>query len=378
MPTASNHDQSHDEQARLLDQVLNDLDPEVLADPDVPDMLLHRVNNSTGAPAGDSDSVGPDGGIADLMGLTAEAPTDLGDTAISPGVQAYDDTLSSERIHSSADLYYLCLHEQLGVFEVVWKLQELFQAGSLRISHGPGAFGLYRFDKHSALRYRRADRLRAYRRVLGSGPETAGTNSRPNDSFRRLMRNFITEVAKFWRDKRVSTVIRDRASDPSFGSIASVRRSGLDLRTNVKNSSYGFVNVLRIETSQALAEAFKILGAEDVRAQFGAETAWDTIELVMWQYFHRTVAASTMNRMATTGRDVLRWLAQPHILRADRHGFEAALYAIADEAEEWISSRAGLQTSRPTPPPRHIYVNGASPAGPRAATSTRLPMRTVG
>ena len=275
-------------------------------------------------------------------------------------------------------LYYLSLHEQLGVFEVVWKLQELFQAGSLRISHGPGAFGLYRFDKHSVLRYRRADRLRAYRRVLGYGPATAGPNARPNENFDRLLRNFITEVAKFWRDKRISNVIRERATDPSFGSIAIVRRSGLDLRTNVKNSSYGFVNVLRIETSQALAEAFKILGAEDIRAQFGAETAWDTVELVMWQYFHRTVAASTMNRMATTGRDVLRWLAQPHILREDRRGFEASLYAIADEAEEWISSRSGLQTSRPTPPPRNIYVNGAPPAGPRAAGSTRLPMRTVG
>src|SRR6202012_81756 len=108
--------------------------------------------------------------------------------------------------------------------------------------------------------------------------------------------------------------IRERADDPSFGSIAIVRRSALDLRNNVKNASYGYVNVLRIETSQALAEAFQILDSPDLKAQFGAETAWDMIELVMWQYFHRSVAASAMNRMAVSGRSVLQWLAPPFVL----------------------------------------------------------------
>src|SRR5690242_7655324 len=57
--------------------------------------------------------------------------------------------------------------------------------------------------------------------------------------------------------------------------MAIVRRAGLELRDNLKNSAYGYINVLRIETSQALAEAFKVMEAPDVRAQFGAENAWD-------------------------------------------------------------------------------------------------------
>jgi hypothetical protein len=221
--------------------------------------------------------------------------------------------------------------------------------------------------------------------VLGYTRADPGPNARANAEFHGLFTHFIAEVAKFWRDKRISEVIRTNATDPTFGSIAIVRRAGLDLRNNVKNSSYGYVNVLRVETGQALDEAFKVLESEDLRAQFGAESAWDLIELVMWQYFGRTVWASTMNRMAVAGRDILRWLAEAYVLDPDRARFEAGLYRIAETAEDWLSSEHGLRTSRPTPPARNVYRQGPPPApgrgrpamqrGGRPATglSARLP-----
>ena len=153
--------------------------------------------------------------------------------------------------------------------------------------------------------------------------------------------------------------------------MAIVRRAGLDLRNNVKNSSYGYVNVLRIETSQALDEAFDILSSDDIRAQFGAETAWDMVELVMWQYFHKAVYASSMNRMAVAGRDILKWLAEPFVLSQDRLRFENALSPIAEASEEWLSSVEGMQMSRPTPPARNVYAPGPPPTAPGP---TRLPV----
>src|SRR5207248_4637098 len=95
---------------------------------------------------------------------------------MSPGVVDYDDTVTSDRLLATADLYYQYMHERLGVFEVIYKLQEQFRAGSLRISSGPGAFGLYRFDKHAILRYRRRQRMQAYKRVLGYGRGCPGPN----------------------------------------------------------------------------------------------------------------------------------------------------------------------------------------------------------
>src|SRR5713226_6938615 len=96
--------------------------------------------------------------------VMVSASADLGDTRIPPGIVAYDDTITSERIIAVGDMYYLWQHEKIGVFRVVQKLQELFKAGTVRLSGGPGAFALYQFDRRDVLRYTRNDRLSAYKR----------------------------------------------------------------------------------------------------------------------------------------------------------------------------------------------------------------------
>ncbi len=367
MPNKSDYDQRNDRIAALLQNTIEALGPDLVANPQLADVLNQMVDDQVrkydSSQNGTNQS--SDGGLADLIGLGKDAPAALGQAQVSSGVSNYDDTVASERILATADLYYLYMHERLGVFRVMHKLQELFRAGTLRISSGEGAFGLYRFDKHGILRYRMQDRMRAYKRVFGYTRIDPGPGARSNPEFHGLFQHFIAETAKYWRDKRISEVIRHNATDPTFGSIAIVRRTGLDLRNNMKNSSYGYVNVLRIETSQALAESFKVLESDDVKAQFGAQNAWDVIELVLWQYFHESVHASTMNRMAVSGRDIIRWLAQPFVLQSDRIRFETLLSRIAEAAEEWVSSEEGMRLTRPTPPPRGVYAPGAPPAGPR-------------
>jgi hypothetical protein len=365
--TTGDYDGLNDQVAVLLQETLQKLGPELIANPELAEVLNRMVDNQIQQLNTVQNGQTPptDGGLSDLIGLSKDAPSDLSQTQISSGVVDYDDTVTSDRILASGDLYYIYMHERLGVFRVMHKLQELFRAGTLRISSGEGAYGLYRFDKRNILRYHQRDRMRAYRRVFGYTTVDPGPSARPNPQFHGLLVHFISETAKFWRDKRISEVIRERATDPTFGSIAIVRRSGLDLRNNLKNSSYGYINVLRVETSQALAEAFKVLDSADVRAQFGAGNAWELIELVLWQYFHESVHASTMNRMAVAGREILRWLAQPYVLQKNRTDFEALLFRIAEYAEEWISSEKGMRMSRPTPPPRNVYVPGAPPDSAR-------------
>lgn len=371
MANTGQYDTIEDQRAALFQSVIEQLGAEALANPQLADIVMRRIDQGLAPGPGPAGPQPTDGGLADLIGLGGSAPGQLGQTQIPAGIEAYDDALDSRRLLAAADLYYVCLHDLLGVFRIMWKLQELFRAGTLRLSDGPGAFALYRFDKHSILRYRTRDRLRAYRRVFGYTNADPGRGARPNPDFHPLFTHFVAEVAKFWRDKRISEVVREGGTDLTFGSIAIVRRSGLDLRNNVKNSSYGFVNVLRIEASQALAEAFTVLNAPDVRNQFGTRDAWETIEQLNWQYFHRTVYASTVNRMAVTGRLMLKWLSERFILLTDRLQFENALRQIAEPAEEWLSSEEAMRISRPTPPPSNVYVPGPPPAGPRRGAVAR-------
>ena len=168
------------------------------------------------------------------------------------------------------------------------------------------------------LRYTRRDRQMAYRRAFGYGSGPVLPNSRANTDYQHLFNHFVNQITLFWRDKRVSDVIRERAYDPSFGAIAIVRRAGLDLRNNLKFMSFGHLNVMRVEVMQLLDEAFRILSAPDILRLFGADTAWDVVEEVLVRHFNERLQTSPRQRMGVTGRELLRWLAQPHILQTQR------------------------------------------------------------
>jgi hypothetical protein len=287
-------------------------------------------------------------GEAARIGLGEEATPTLDDVFMPSGVQAYDEALISERVLATADLYYCYQHERLGVFRAVQKLQELFRAGTLRLTDGQGALLLYRFDRKSVLRYTRGQRMQAYRRVLGYTDAPPPTGARPNEAFHGLLTGFATQVAQLFRDKRVAEVVRGTGAgvDPSFGSVAMVRRAGLDLRANLKQASYGDVNVLTVELLQLLRAAFDILGADDVKRQFGADNAWDTLEEVQQRYMGERSVASQRSRMAIAGREILRWLAQSHVLSANRTQFETLVQQIGEYAEEWLTSAQSLDVVR--------------------------------
>jgi len=198
------------------------------------------------------------------------------------------------------------------------------------------------------LRYTKNDRLAAYKRIFGYGSVSAPAGARPNTDFQKLFTHFVHQVTLFWRDKRISDVIRERAYDPSFGSIAIVRRAGLDLRNNMKWLSFGHLNVLRVEVMQLLEEAFKILNAPDVKRLFGADGPWDVVEEVLVRYFNERLVTSPRQRMGVTGREVLRWLAQPHILQSTRAQFETLLLEIAEQSEEWLTSAQAMGMAKRT------------------------------
>ena len=130
------------------------------------------------------------------------------------GVTPYDDQVAAERIIAVGDLYYIFQHEKIGVFRVVKKLQDLFRAGAVRLSDGDGAFRLYQFDRREVLRYTKRERQMAYRRAFGYGRAPVARDSRPNSDFHPLFAQFVNQVTLYWRDKRISDVIRERANDP--------------------------------------------------------------------------------------------------------------------------------------------------------------------
>jgi hypothetical protein len=373
MATEREYQGIYDRIAALRETVVNRLGNDLREKPQLGEALVKQLDDllTNWEEADTNAPQPPDKGLAELIGLGPQAAKELGATRIPIGVEPYDETVTSERIIAVGDLYYIYQHELIGVFKAVKKLQELFRGGTVRLSAGAGAFALYQFDRREVLRYTTKDRLSAYKRILGYGPGEAPSAGRSNPEFHNLFTHFVNQVTLFWRDKRISDVIRERAQDPSFGSVAVVRRSGLDLRNNLKWTSYGHLNVLRVEVMQLLDEAFRILGSEDVMRLFGADNAWDSLEEILTRYFNQRLSTSPRQRMATAGREVLRWLAAPHILQTSRSEFEALLTDVADPAEEWMTSAQALgiadrkTANRVLPWDRGVAPKAAAAAGGR-------------
>jgi hypothetical protein len=344
MATEKDYQSLYDRIAALRETVTGRLSADLITNPQLADALNKQIDDMLQSVV-DTDSKTPpppDKGLSQLAGIGPDAASQLGQTRIPPGVEPYDETITSERIVAVGDMYYLWQHEKIGVFRAVQKLQELFRAGTVRLSGGPGAYALYQFDRREVLRYTLRERLAAYKRIFDYGKGPVPNGSRANTDFHKLFAHFVHQVTLFWRDKRISDVIRERAYDPSFGSIAIVRRAGLDLRNNLKWLSFGHLNVLRVEVMQLLEEAFKILNSPDVKRLFGADNAWDVVEEVLIRYYHERLVTSPRQRMGVTGREVLRWLAQPHILQTTRSQFETLLLQIAEQSEEWLTSAQAM------------------------------------
>jgi hypothetical protein len=372
--------------AALREAVTNRFSGELVANPALADALKQQVDDVlAGVVKQDMRSARPpDNGLAQLIGVGPDAANAFGKTRIPQGVEPYDEQITSERIVAVGDLYYIYQHEKIGVFRVIRKLKELFHAGAVRLSSGQGAFLLYQFDRRDVLRYTMSDRLQAYRRAFGYGSVAVPQGTTPNVDFHNQFGHFVNQVALFWRDKRISDVVRERAYDPSFGSIAIVRRAGLDLRNNLKFTSFGHLNVLRVEVMQLLEEAFKILGAEDVKNLFGTDNAWDTVEEILVRYFNERLVTSPRQRMGVAGREVLRWLAQPHIMKMQRGQFEALLLEIAEFAEEWLTSAQSMglarrmEANRVMPwgdGPAPVSVNGSGRRRARGRRRSRVSLR---
>lgn len=376
MLTEKEYQDRLDRVAALREKLAAQLSGSLVSNPALAEELNGQVDQLVEAAiAGDAQRPIPsDRGLAALVGIGPDAATDFGQTLTSNGVAPYDEQVNSERIVAVGDLYYLYQHDQIGVFKVVQKLKELFEAGAVRLSSGPGAYGLYQFDRRDVLRYTRNDRMEAYRRVLGYGRGLGSAQSRPNTDFHMLLGHFVNQVTLFWRDKRISDVIRERAIDPSFGSIAVVRRAGLDLRNNLKFTSFGHLNVMRVELMQVLDECFKILGSPDVIDLFGADNAWDVVDEVLIRYFDERLQSSPRQRMAVTGRDVLRWLSGPHILETGRGEFEAMLMNIAEPAEEWLTSAQAMSLARRTGSDRVLPWEQLGQSGIATPVGQRSPL----
>ena len=163
MTTTQDYQDLYNRIAALRQTLVDQLDTELIANPNLAEALGQEVDELLVAVEAQqqAEPVPPDHGLAELVGIGEEAADSLDVTRIPPPLPAYDEPVTSERLLAVADLYYLYQHEMIGCFSALLKLQKLFRAGTVRLSTGDGAFGLYQFDRRQVLRHTLKERMQA-------------------------------------------------------------------------------------------------------------------------------------------------------------------------------------------------------------------------
>ena len=114
MSTEKDYQGLYDRIAALREQVASRLSADLISNPQLADALTKQIDDML-ASVVDSDSKippPPDKGLASLIGVGPEAAKEFGTTRIPPGVEPYDETITSERIVAVGDMYYLWQHEK--------------------------------------------------------------------------------------------------------------------------------------------------------------------------------------------------------------------------------------------------------------------------
>ncbi|HEX9323161.1 MAG TPA: hypothetical protein VF913_13720 [Xanthobacteraceae bacterium] len=288
------------------------------------------------------NAAGDDGtAFVDLVGLGPKGPVPFGEIAWPKLVADFDAAIVPSQLHAAGELYYIFLHEKMGVFRVAEVLRRLFREGRLRIQRGPGARGLYLLDKWQPLRYGRNDRLVAYKRTFNYGKAPRPAGSIVNLNFHFQLVALMSALAQYFRDLTISDVIRGGPAldQRPFGTIATVQRVASDLRYALDRASYGNIIALTQETGLYLKQLLELFETPDILKSFDANNKWDVIEQVLNRYLGGARELSQQAKMAEAGRRVLLWVAGHDFATIeDPQQFNIEAQPAAAHAEAWIAA----------------------------------------
>lgn len=253
----------------------------------------------------------------------------------------FDESVIPPQLQASAELYYIYQMERMKLFQVVNVLRRLFANGQIRIQRGPGARGLYILEKWTPIRYKRRDRLIAYRRAFNYGRAPIPAGAAVNRNFHFQFLAFVNALSQYFRDVTIGQVIRGSGeiNDRPFAALATVQRIGTDLRYQLDRASYGNILALTREVGAYLQQIFELLDAPDIKRSFDANTKWDVIEAVAQRHLGGVAEMSQRAKMADAGRRIIQYIAENSFKSGiDVATFEADARAVGTQAEAWLAA----------------------------------------
>jgi hypothetical protein len=197
------------------------------------------------------------------------------------------------------------MFDELKVFQVVDKLVELFQQGTLPIGSGAAGELLYRYWKDSPNRMSEAERKNFYAMTMGIPGGNAGAMA--NRDFNDLWLRFVSSVSAYVRQSEVDKLLRQKV--PNGISQQQVRKSARDLATNLSLHGYGMAFYAARDLRGQIRMMMDLLGDPEIRSAYGARDMWQVIDQVATLELGGAKTSSRFRTLAICGGIITSWLA---------------------------------------------------------------------
>jgi hypothetical protein len=220
--------------------------------------------------------------------------------------QSVDDALVADNISLAGSAIFASMFEELKAFQVLDKLVDMSQRGTLPIGRGPAGTQLYRYWRDAPTRMSESERQTFYAMTLGipGGPPDININTDFNDLWMR----FVSSVTLLTREDRIDRLIR--ASSAASGGQQQVRKAARDLAYNLSSRGYGMSYYVAQDLSTQINEMIELLSSETIKSAFGARDMWQVIDQVAALELGGARNSSKYRTLATCGAIITAWLAK--------------------------------------------------------------------
>ncbi|MGU8080628.1 hypothetical protein [Burkholderia pyrrocinia] len=216
-----------------------------------------------------------------------------------------DANIVADNVRVMGPMIVAAMFDELKVFQVVDRIVEQFQHGTLPI--GPGNAGklLYRYWRETPNRISEQERKNFAAITLGvpgGDPNTAG-----NREFNDLWIRFVSSVSSFVRQTEVDSLLR--ASVPNPINHQQVRKAARDLAGNLSLHGYGMAHYAAREIQSQVKFMIDLLQDPEIRGCYGAKDMWQVIDQVATYDLGGARTSSRYRTLATCGTIITAWLA---------------------------------------------------------------------
>ena len=233
-------------------------------------------------------------------GVTSEIGIDL------PDLDAYSNSeIVADNVRLMGPVICSAMLDELKAFQVVDKLLENAQNGTLAIGKGSAGALLYKRWKESPNRMSEPERRDLYAMTMGQpggNPAIQG-----NTDFNDLWLRFASSVSQFVRQQDVDRLLR--AALPSATGAQQMRKAARDLASNLSLHGFGMTYYAALELQGEIKQMIALLDDTEIKAAYGAKDMWGVIDVVATQSLNGARTGSRYRTLATCGAIITAWLA---------------------------------------------------------------------